>query len=172
MKFNNPSKANDSSSLFYLSSPNIYSISKIFNIIVMKNFVLKIFHSFPHWIHWKTIQLHWPNLLLQWATSEYTQPWAIISRPKLQTRIFWKSFSLALDVITQVNVQLVGPFRGGGWGDVEPFVVNLMTGKIAFLTEALNWNYNNDINNKNEKCSFNLFKISQYRNSPSLALDK
>lgn len=50
LNFNNPSKANDSSSLFYLSSPNIYSISKIFNIIVMKNFVLKIFHSSTHWI--------------------------------------------------------------------------------------------------------------------------
>lgn len=65
LKFNNPSKANDSSSLFYLSSPNIYSISKIFNIIVMINFVLKIFHSFTHGIHWKTKLLHWPNLLLQ-----------------------------------------------------------------------------------------------------------
>lgn len=65
LKFNNPSKANDSSSLFYLSSPNIYSISKIFNVIVMINFVLKIFHSFTHWIHWKTKLPHWPNLLLQ-----------------------------------------------------------------------------------------------------------
>lgn len=106
-----------------LSLPNIYSIGDIFNTIVMKNFVLKLFHSFNYTATLDhTVMLS--NLYHFRIYSTFYSLNQLFHTPNYRFVYFEKRFYLwHWPLLPLVNIQSVRPFRGGGDHDVEPFVL-------------------------------------------------